>query len=110
MNELIEAEIAEYRNGAYADHSSAKDQLTRFYELAYQAGAEKGKEAYERDIKAIQDQVAEACAKVCDAAEEGYAERESRRWSEMRTDAQQGVREVSVDIRSGEWQKYLEGK
>ena len=51
--------------------------------------------------------VAEACAKVCDAAEEGYAERESRLWPEMRTDAQQGVMEVSVDIRSGEWRKYL---
>ena len=61
-------------------------------------------------LAAMQDQVAEACAKVCDAAEEGYAERESRLWSEMRTDAQQGIREVSNTIRAGEWRKYMEGK
>lgn len=71
MNELVEAEMAEYRNGAYADHGSAKDQLTRFYKLAYAAGLEQGRADYEREhcrhvvplpdaLVAMQEQVAEA--------------------------------------------------
>ena len=34
LMELIDAEMAEYSNGAYADHGSARDQLERFYTIA----------------------------------------------------------------------------
>ena len=68
--------------------------------VAYEAGAEKGKEAYEREhlrhtvplpdaLKAMQDQVAEACAK---AANEACA-----------------TNRVLITIRT-EWRKYMEVK
>ena len=56
-----------------------QDWLTEFAELAYQAGAEKGKADYDREhlrhavplpdaLRIMQDQVAEACAKAANEA------------------------------------------
>ena len=75
--------------------------IERFAELAYQAGAEKGKADYEREhlrhtiplpdaLRVMQEQIAEACAK---AANEVCA-----------------TNRVLIAIRSGEWRKYMEGK
>jgi flagellar motor switch protein FliG len=107
--ELIDAEMAEYSDGAYADHGSAKDQLTRFYELAYQAGAEKGKADYEREhlrhtvplpdaLKVMQDQVAEACAKL--VFNMAQLKAYDNQWV--------ALHDAQWLIRQGEWRKYAE--
>ena len=53
--EIIEQELKEYLDGAYADYGSAKDQLERFAKVV--AAAER-----------------EACAVLCDAEQEGEGE------------------------------------
>ena len=88
------------------------DKLAEFAALAYQAGAEKGKEAYEREhlrhtvplpdaLRVMQNQVAEACAKACDDLAD----------CEENTDAYRAGAHWCRDIiRSGEWRKYMDGK
>lgn len=79
-------------------YTAWEGQLERFAELAYQAGLEQGRADYEREhlrhtvplpdaLVAMQEQVAEACAK---AANEAYA-----------------TNHVLIAIHSGEWRKYL---
>ena len=83
-----------------------QDWLTEFATLAYQAGAEKGKEDYEREhlrhaiplpdaLRAIQNQVSEACAKL--------VENRKPRFSEFSTPS----KDIAQEIRDGEWRKYM---
>lgn len=86
--------------------------LERFAELAYAAGLEQSRADYEREhcrhvvplpdaLVAMQDQVAEACAKVCDDLAD----------CEQNTDAYRaGAHWCREIIRSGEWRKCMEGK
>jgi hypothetical protein len=84
----------------------------RLVAAAYEAGVEKGKADYEREhlrhtvplpdaLVAMQNQVAEACAKVCDDLAD----------CEENTDAYRaGAHWCREIIRSAEWRKYMEGK
>lgn len=93
-------------------YTAWEGQLERFAELAYQAGLEQGRADYEREhlrhtvplpdaLKAMQEQVAEACAKVCDDLAD----------CEQNTDAYRaGAHWCREIIRSGEWRKYMDGK
>ena len=86
--------------------------VRQIVELAYQAGAEKGKADYEREhlrhavalpdaLRVMQEQVAEACAKVCDDLAD----------CEQNTDAYRaGAHWCREIIRAGEWRKFMEGK
>ena len=77
--------------------------------VAYEAGVEKGKADYEREhlrhtvplpdaLHAMQEQVAEACAKL--------VENRKPCFSEFSTPS----RDIARQIRSGEWRKYMEGE
>ena len=81
-----------------------QDWLTEFAELAYRAGAEKGKEAYEREhlrhtvplkdaLRVMQEQVAEACAAVSDSVDTFASSNPPVMISKL--------------IRSGEWRAHL---
>jgi hypothetical protein len=79
--------------------------------VAYAAGVEKGKEAYEREhlrhtvplpdaLRAMQDQVAEACAKVL----------ENGSFLSPESIVALAANGAAKALRAGEWRKYWEGK
>lgn len=89
-------------------YTAWEGQLERFAELAYQAGLEQGRADYEREhlrhtvalpdtLKAMQDQVAEACSKLC----ESIWDNQSRHKEAI--DCEQAIRQ-------GKWRKYMDGK
>ena len=111
--QVIQWAVSAQLVGTTRDYTRAvAPRIERFAEFAYKAGAEKGKEAYEREhcrhavplpdaLKAMQDQVAEACAKVCDDLAD----------CEQNTDAYRaGAHWCREIIRCGEWRKFMEGK
>lgn len=51
MKDLIDAEMADYSDGAYADHGSARDQLTRFAEAVIKREREGYRAAESMDPK-----------------------------------------------------------
>jgi hypothetical protein len=79
--------------------------------VAYEAGAEKGKEDYEREhlrhtvplpdaLKVMQDQVAEACAVML----------ENGSFLSPESIVALAANGAAKAIRAGEWRKYMEGK
>ena len=88
-----------------------QDWLTEFAELAYQAGAEKGKADYEREhlrhavplpgaLRVMQEQVAEACAKL--VFNMAQLKAYDNQWV--------ALHDAQWLIRQGEWRKYMDGK
>jgi hypothetical protein len=88
-----------------------QDWLDEFAELAYQAGAEKGKADYEREhlrhavplpdaLRVMQDQVAEACAVML----------ENGSFLSPESIVALAANGAAKAIRSGGWRKYHEGK
>ena len=80
-------------------------------DVAYSAGAEKGKEVYEREhcrhtvplpdaLKVMQEQVAEACAKACDELHNDW------KFDDL-PDSNSGPRSCATVVRAGEWRKYI---
>jgi hypothetical protein len=88
-----------------------QDWLTEFAALAYQAGAEKGKEAYEREhlrhavplpdaLRIMQEHVAEACAVML----------ENGSFLSPESIVALAANGAAKAIRAGEWRKYMDGK
>ena len=94
--------------------------VRQIVELAYQAGMEQGKADYEREnlrhtvalpdsLNVVQDQVAEACAKMCDKRRRTVSLGNGlSMWSHGEASVEASY--CAEHIRAGEWLKYMEGK
>lgn len=74
MKTIIDAEMREYLDGAYADSGTARNQLLYFAELVTEQANARANNSWALMCEKMVAAEREACAKVCDRVVEGKAE------------------------------------